>query len=445
MRRAAPRELEGSDQGPRLVQEPEVATFDTIPLFTPGPSAIGGAVLYLIRPANRDALVRTPGGVEVEVRARCPALVVRGIQADSPESALRSSLDHAHRALDLVAMKGTPLALADPDAKHIAFWSTHGAARVQIWSVATLTMALGFTASVHVAGAAGPPAEPTLKWDESFRYFRHSQTTEDLFDAFRNGYLALESILSAIAPVSVRQPGALGKLVAFVLRRSPTGVSEGENAWLRRALTAAHGRVSLVPFTSTISSASNAPKKLYRELRAVRNGLFHAKRGIPAHLPYNPQSRAEVTDALQRLVRLYVALAGNVLDVHFASGGFTQYAFERMVSAGSHVVHVTDDSSAGTDNDTAVNPAGGKTMALPSQHDLALDTPFFYAVRGESPGAVVAGQVGAIRRIATTMNGMLATYDGLERPLSLEHVDFVEVVVGIRGLNAQSLKSRYSG
>jgi hypothetical protein len=43
--------------------------------------------------------------------------------------------------------------------------------------------------------AARRPASP--KWQESARYFRLSQLTDDLFDSFRNVCLALESILAA--------------------------------------------------------------------------------------------------------------------------------------------------------------------------------------------------------------------------------------------------------
>jgi len=39
------------------------------------------------------------------------------------------------------------------------------------------------------------------------RFFRVSQTTDNRFDAFRNLYLALESILSKIAPVKSRANG----------------------------------------------------------------------------------------------------------------------------------------------------------------------------------------------------------------------------------------------
>lgn len=49
------------------------------------------------------------------------------------------------------------------------------------------------------------------------RHFRLSQTTSDLFDAFRNLYLALESLLSTIAPMRLHPDGR---------------PAEGEGVWL---------------------------------------------------------------------------------------------------------------------------------------------------------------------------------------------------------------------
>ena len=74
------------------------------------------------------------------------------------------------------------------------------------------------------------------KWHESFRYLRLSQATDDLFDAYRNAYLALESILSTITPQKSKGPGKAG---------------ESEGQWLKRALTKADTMTdlrSLVPY-----------------------------------------------------------------------------------------------------------------------------------------------------------------------------------------------------
>ena len=77
--------------------------------------------------------------------------------------------------------------------------------------------------------------------DESFTYFRLAQLTDELFDAFRNIYLAIEAILSSIVPPNP---------------------NEGENKWLKRALLAVHPQL--------VDLASFAPAGgLIRWLRSI--------------------------------------------------------------------------------------------------------------------------------------------------------------------------------
>jgi hypothetical protein len=422
-----------------------MATFDQMSLSMPGCADAGGAVFYLAHPARRPVIVRLPSNAEVEIRAGCPALVVRGLAASSYEAALELALSAANCALDLLAIRGVEsLVLADHDVRHVVLWTNNGVMRLRIWSVATLSMSMSISGSRSVRGR-GDPAPPIQQWDESFRYFRHSQATDDLFDAFRNMYLALESVLSVFAPVKVASPGRFGKVIAMLLGHPPSGKPEGETVWLKRALRAAHVRLPLTPFTGSKSSPSNAVKKLHGDLRRVRNAVFHAKRGIAAHLPYRTASKKEVGEALSRFGRLYIALAGDAFGTHFGTGGFTHIAFQGMVeSVSPQTVHVSDDATPVASDDTRVNPAGGKTMALPTTQDPAFNGPFLAGVRGEASGQEISDCVDFIRRIATTHNGSVVVVESLERALTVDDVGIVEVVVGARGMNTQTLRSRYS-
>jgi hypothetical protein len=125
----------------------------------------------------------------------------------------------ANRALDILAMAGmATMALADVWSCHVAWWPTPQASVIRIWCSAALTLKIEASAVVHGPDGAVRSAETgaTPQWHESMRYLRMSETTDDLFDAFRNVYLALESLLNRLQP---RTPG------------------EGEGTWLKRALT----------------------------------------------------------------------------------------------------------------------------------------------------------------------------------------------------------------
>ena len=113
-----------------------------------------------------------------------------------------------------------------------------------------------------------------LEWDESLRYFRLSQATDDLFDAFRNLFLALESILSLKTPQQ----------------------SEGsESKWLRRAWGAARERMSSPQVPSDPATLSDSA---LTRLKYVRNALSHAKRDRKPHLPEHAASRTVVSEAV---------------------------------------------------------------------------------------------------------------------------------------------------
>jgi hypothetical protein len=63
-----------------------------------------------------------------------------------------------------------------------------------------------FNATVQVHDAdenvVDPHPPPPKAWHESLRYYRVSESSTDLHDSFRNLYLALEALLSSVAPRS---------------------------------------------------------------------------------------------------------------------------------------------------------------------------------------------------------------------------------------------------
>jgi hypothetical protein len=152
-------------------------------------------------------VVNLPQGAEVEVRSGVPAVVVRGVSATGHESVMVQGPELANRALDLLAMGGVAtLALADVWSCHVAWWPASEATVVRIWSSAALTMKVQAAAVVRgpdgAVRSAGTGINP--EWHASMRYLRMSEITDDLFDAFRNVYLALESLLNRLQP---RTPG----------------------------------------------------------------------------------------------------------------------------------------------------------------------------------------------------------------------------------------------
>jgi len=60
-----------------------------------------------------------------------------------------------------------------------------------------LTVNATVGASGAHGGSARPPWEGSATWNAALRFFRLTQLADDIFDAYRNAFLALEAILDA--------------------------------------------------------------------------------------------------------------------------------------------------------------------------------------------------------------------------------------------------------
>jgi hypothetical protein len=177
-------------------------TYASIPLYQAA-ACSGGA--FVLRDTARENDLIAVDGWEAEVRKGVRIVLARGGSEGGYDEALRAALMHSQKALDLMSVGGSnDLVIKGFDEDHVIWWPEPGGLAVRIVTFAPLGIGIG-PATLTVTDAAGnevPPAAPPLvPWHESFRYFRLSQTTEDLFDAYRNAFLALESVLSLDPPI----------------------------------------------------------------------------------------------------------------------------------------------------------------------------------------------------------------------------------------------------
>ena len=208
-------------------------------------------------------------------------------------------------------------------------------------------LGFSFSGTAEVRDAAGnlvtQPAPPPVPWHESFRYFRISQTTGDLFDAYRNLYLAVESLLSTIVPMRLN---AVGR------------PAEREGEWLRRALTQIHpATVDLANYA--VAGVANPVDAVFNDLYAgTRTQLFHSKAGRPILLPHTLSGRDSVLASLERLGRLYVDLARSALSLQRRGGVMTYAGFQLATNWAAELV-LSDDRAPAKKTDTVINPTGG--------------------------------------------------------------------------------------
>lgn len=406
---------------------PRVATIDGRNLnFTNA-----GGVRFLTQPAKRDWTESLPDGVSVTTAAGSHAAVVEGLPATLVIDDVGPEVDRlVNEALDLMAARslGT-YSMTEADSPRIAWTRSSGQVLLRTTSYVHTT----FTMT-----AGGPPNPPPTAWHASMRYFRLSQTTADLFDAFRNLYLALESILSTVEPVKIR----------------PNGRPEGEGEWLKRALASAEQRLLahnsayclgwyLRP-PSTATGASGVDAVMADLYASVRTTVFHAKSGRPVALPQHAPDRAAVADALQRYSAFYLELADCILGARFLRSGIGQGLVDAMGNG------VVTDWTIGASDVTGVidvdfdHAAAASLLPMKTQRAPQFDEPFAVALRGELSGrSIPAGMI--IRSVgARSSTNEPVTVEALGGELMLgAAVDVWEHILTWR-LGSGGLKQNYT-
>ena len=272
-----------------------------------------GAVV-LLREPSRVAWTEQLQGVQATLAVGSRGLVLQGM-TPAPASSMRlQARTLANHVLDLVCVRSAgAFALAEPAAPSVVWAAEPTGSWVQ------LDMEVQSTFSLTAGG--GPWAYP-LTWHPSMRYSRMSQTTTDLYDAFRNLYLGLESLLDDVAPMRTRTNGKPG---------------EGEWEWTLRAVRAAGARLAFSTSTPTglqaylaTPSASDPADDVMAELYGLRTEVFHAKTGRPVALPQVHRDQERVREALDRYGRFFTDLLEHMHRARFLRSGMSNQAVARM-------------------------------------------------------------------------------------------------------------------
>ena len=287
-----------------------------VPLKCNGPA---GAAFLLRGPARHDLTLFHPEGT-VSIRSGSVYLMVQLAVAPAASSLRDEAWGVVQEALDLHAAMyryavGTNRGeheyvrwLRVPNGYDVTFTDTMEAT----WEMtAHATVKPRYDAQSAPLSAAPPP--PTHH--PAFRFYRLSLLAEDLFDAYRNAYLALECIVSDESPKN----------------------KESELNWLKRVLGGSlrAGMPGGMPIDATIE-----------ELYKLRNRIFHAKKGERFYSPYS-KDREHVQ---ARLGVLHAIVAGLI---HFKfgsqfSGGWAQFS-QALTDARAQASFKCDEVLCGTD------------------------------------------------------------------------------------------------
>jgi len=267
------------------------------PGFQPG----GAAFLLASRPTS-DVLLPLDGG-EVEVRRGSVYVVARF--GPTPDAPIALSMGHrlTQQGLDMMSILGLyDGVLHGAEDDHLIWWTNAAGLVLRAVSTALLAFTVG-PATLTVRDRDGkmiPPVVLHPRHHVGFRFFRLAQTTDDLFDAYRNMYLAFEALLST----------------QYSKRRCETEID-----WLRRALRSASlslhlDTLKLAPCPDLVEAIL---EKVYKDGRLP---LFHAKAGRTFFAPQDdPADCQAVADALALLTQIVLRMAENWYDARRLGGG----------------------------------------------------------------------------------------------------------------------------
>lgn len=409
-----------------------MTTLDGIRLFETGQPTSGGAFL-LTGTAKVGLTISLPDGWTADIKtggryivARKPAAIAGYVP--SRDAAFRA----AQQALDLLSISRTAdLGIRDAETEHIIWWPETDGQVLRLTNVVTIGMDLHATVVVRDADGyeVSQPA-PAVTWHESLRYFRLAQVTDDLFDAYRNIYLALESLLDRIAPQRVDVAGKM---------------KEGESAWIKRALNVISTRVPLASFAP--KGTLNPEADLYNELYvATRTALFHAKRSRPSFRPHAPGKEKEtVTAAVERLACLYMTLAEQELGTRSAMGVITYAGFDLMTAGLKEQVQlqVTDNSTVANPETRKMGLSGGIMFDLRTHHTPELEKPGMRCFLGTA-NAEDIGRLSHLAASVATVNDRLLAAGIIEGKLILAGVSRLESHMALRMRDARQPKVHFA-
>jgi hypothetical protein len=367
------------------------------------------------------------GRWQVEFAAKANDVVARTTHEISYDKAQSEGFSAIQEALDVLSIKGIVSAtLADPARSSICVYSDSGKTVLSVYSLFDFPMGVHF--AVTQTDASGkevhPPPPPEPIWNESFRYYRLSQCSTDLFDAYRNLFLAFEALLSSICEKKN---------------------SEREGVWLRRALTAVNARVSLGHFTPT-GDEDPVSYIVNSQYKNVRCQLQHAK--FPdAQLPHARPTPQDVKQAYSELVRIWRHIAGAYFSLPTGGGVVTYIGFSQMMEnafVAGVSVHYTTDNSPPRREETEVS------LGEMSSHAFIMST---YAGQVK-PGVVrILGREALlsnpehykrpIHRVSTATSGTLFGIAYIESGVLVSGVDEWECIHDLRLINSSQPKVEF--
>jgi hypothetical protein len=362
---------------------------------------------------------------QVELQKGHASVVARSRDPQAYDNLVTTGIAQIQICLDIIAVKKLGILVLDhPEINHIALFQRDNEAVLRHFSVHTLGIDAKFSVEVRDKDGNIKPSPPIPEpsWTWAFRYYRLSQASQDIFEAYRNLFLSLEALLNNIRPW---QKG------------------EREKAWLKKALSEVSGKVKLTKYVpATITDPIDYIVQTQYE--NIRCRLFHAK--YPAALlPFKELKPTDVLVAYEALLRLWRDIAETYFQVPRGGSVVTYQGFKSLMDkAFRHPISLrfTEDSSPASKEDTQLSPLGLATFEFEQPTYLSETKPGIVSWQGEITLLDVHKHL-SIHRICSVAGKTLMTVDFIRDGLSPSGVDILQTYQNMRLSNTGQPKTTF--
>jgi hypothetical protein len=404
-----------------------MARLGDIVLYTQGSAQKCGAVFTLTVAAGTSAALALPG-FDVEVAKGQRDVVVRFDGVSTAADAFRRGHQLAQQGLDMLSLLGRcDVAIQDAESEHSVWWLEREGVVVRHVSTSYLRLEVGplVVATRDTDGSEIAPSRPQARYHIAFRYFRLAQTTDDLYDAYRNMYLAFEALLSF---------------------KYPKRRGEKEVEWLRRGLAGIQSTVgmhSLVAHSGGTDMVETVLSSIYKDARLP---LFHAKEGEAFFPPQDSvDDRQIISVALTALTQIVLRLAEAWFDVRRVGGGvFFGWVYEattRMLSECT-LIATSQPGPCDTDERDLFHERFRSGVRFKTRLAPDLQRGNEPAIFGSIPGKAL-DSLGLVRRFEVIATDHPVMAQLLESPLMCSDAARVEVLMHVRAMNVNQPKSLF--
>lgn len=402
----------------------------------------GQGVIFCLSGSARDSRRQTVGSWEIELRKDSDRIAVRSATSNLQQGLdhiIESAYDVAQEVLDIVAVEDRDALVVIEPYDNVVWRTGPQGLKLQSTSSIVFGRRTTATATLTVRDAAGnvrpdPPYTPP-RHHQAYRFFRFSQVAQNVFDGYRNMFLALESLLDDVEP-----------------KRS----GDGETEWLERALNTAQSRgLDLSTFTRP-GSMNSVDDFLNSHYSAIRCAAFHSKSSTgDLLLPGRLADESTVLQQLLAVQELVESLLISKFSTRLASSGSTFFGFRQSISTLAPIAVMflsvgdcpTLEQVIAEEKDL---PEGtGSLVSFAGARGTALDE--WLLVSEIKPAELSFSKIRSLRLVANPNDHLFLgmTADKMNRtliPTDLDINDVSKLVVRVRCVlrNLQGPKRRFS-